>query len=447
MTGDIRARRLSAATLEQRFAAVHPPLREAEVKIEAERCYYCYDAPCTAACPTGIDIPGFIRAIAGGRPDVAAARILRANPVGAVCARVCPVETLCEADCVRHTEEDRPVQIGQLQRHAMDAEFARRRIANDAPPPDGHRIAVVGAGPAGLSCAHTLAHLGHRVTVYEARDIPGGLSAHGIAAYKVLGDVVQREVDYLTGNGNVELRTGVMLGRHITLNQLRREHDAVFIGIGLQNVAELGIEGEALTGVEDAVRYIERLRKGPLEELEVGRRVVVIGGGMTAIDIAVQSRLLGAEEVHLCYRRGPETMGASPLEQQLARDHGVFIHHWLRPLRIDADNGAAAAVSFARTAAGPNGLTDTGETLTLPADQVFKAIGQRLDTAPLGDGAPLDAKARLTVDARLQTPLPGVWAGGDCVGTGDDLTVVAAEDGKRAARAIHAWLAAREDEA
>jgi glutamate synthase (NADPH/NADH) small chain len=437
---DIAARRLPPATLEANFADIHPPLDRHEARVAADRCLFCWDAPCVTACPTGIDIPLFIRQIAAGNPLVAAKTILDANIMGGMCARVCPTETLCEQACVREAAEGAPVKIGLLQRHATDALMATGRQPYRQGASTGRKVAVVGAGPAGLACAHRLATLGHEVTLYEAREKPAGLNEYGIAAYKTPNDFAAREADFILGVGGIALRTGVALGRDITLAGLQADHDAVFLALGLSAVNALGLPDEALDGIEDAVAFIARLRqaKDP-GEIAIGRRVVVIGGGMTAIDMATQARRLGAEDVTIVYRRGPESMAASRYEQELAQTNGVLIRHWLQPKALVASAGRVTGVTFEYTRFQDGRLAGTGETLTLPCDQAFKAIGQ----APGGIPALVLENGRVKVDAERRTSLDGVWAGGDCIAGGQDLTVAAVEDGKQAALSIDRALAAR----
>ena len=440
---DIRAGRLAEGEYAEAFADLHPPLDRHEARVAAERCLFCYDAPCITACPTGIDIPLFIRQIATGNAQGAGKTILDANIFGGMCGRVCPTETLCEEACVRNAAEGKPVLIGQLQRYATDAVMASGRPLYRQGAPTGRRVAVVGAGPAGLSCAHKLATLGHEVVVFDARRKPGGLNEHGIASYKSTNDFAQAEVDWILSVGGIELRCGQALGRDLTLADLRRDSDAVFLGLGLQAVNALGLEDGGLRGVEDAVSFIEALRQSPdLSRLPVGRRVVVLGGGMTAIDAAVQAKKLGAEEVTIVYRRGPEQMGASRYEQELAQTEGVVIRHWARPVSVHGEDGALRSATFAATAERDGRLVETGETFALPADQLFKAIGQLFLPQDLDwSGDVLDLEAgRILVDAERRTSLAGVWAGGDCVAGGRDLTVVAVEDGKQAALSINRAL-------
>lgn len=433
---DIRAGRLTAAAYEANFADLVPPLSGQAAAVEAARCYFCHDAPCVEACPTGIDIPRFIRGIHTGNLKGAAATILDANIMGGTCARVCPTEILCEGACVRMAE-GAPVQIGRLQRTATDWLFDRGLQPFERAPPTGRRIAIVGAGPAGLACAHALARLGHDTVVFELHPKPGGLNEFGVAAYKMAGDFAQREVAFILGVGGIELRAGIALGRDIHLRELRREFDAVFLAVGLRGANQLGMEGETLEGVVDAARFIERLRQtADKATLPVGGNVLVIGGGNTAIDIAIQSRRLGAEAVTIVYRRGPEQMSATRHEQELAEINGVVIRHWARPMRLLGSDGRLQAVEFERT--GGDGRAG----FTLPADQLFKAIGQKLLRSELDGAADLleFADGRIAVDAEFRTSLDGVWAGGDCVRAGQDLTVVAVEHGKRAARSIHLHL-------
>ncbi len=436
---DIAAGRLPAERLACNFADAHPPLDPVQVEAEASRCYYCYDAPCIEACPTGIDIPGFIAKIAAGNPKGAARDILSANIMGGMCARVCPTEVLCEEACVRNAAGHGPVQIGQLQRHATDWLFERGIQLFERGAATGKRVAVVGGGPAGLACAHRLATLGHEAVVFEARAKLAGLNEYGIAAYKTPGGFAQAEADYILGVGGITVRTGTALGRDITLDQLRREFDAVFLGVGLGGVNQLGVPGENLGGVIDAVAYIERLRQADdLAELPVGRRIVVIGGGNTAIDIAVQTKRLGAEDVTLTYRRGPEAMSATAEEQAFAQLNGVRIKHWVRPARLIGKDGQVTGIDLEYTRLDGDGrLVGTGETLALAADMVFKAIGQTLAEAAL----PETRGGKIVVDADGRTSLAGVWAGGDCT-KGIDLTVQAVQDGKTAADAIDRALRA-----
>src|SRR6478735_5110962 len=342
---EICAGRLAPGAYHEAFSDLHAALDTHEARVAAERCLFCYDAPCVNACPTGIDIPLFIRQIATGNPQGAGKTILDSNIFGGMCARVCPTETLCEEACVRNAAEGKPVIIGELQRHATDAVMASGRQLYRQGAQTGKRVAVVGAGPAGLSCAHRLATLGYDVVVFDGRAKPGGLNEHGIASYKSTNDFAQAEVDWILSVGGIDLRCGQVLGRDFTLADLRRDFDAVFLGLGLQAVNALGAEGDHLDGVEDAVAFIEALRQSrDLSTLPIGRRVVVIGGGMTAIDAAVQAKKLGAEEVTIVYRRGGEQMGASRYEQELALINGVVIRHWARPVAVHAADGALRAV-------------------------------------------------------------------------------------------------------
>ena len=441
---DIRAGRLNAADYARNFADSSPPLTQAQALLEAERCLYCYDAPCATACPTSIDVPSFIKRIADGNLRGSARTILEANPLGGMCARVCPTENLCEAVCVRNTQEGKPVQIGRLQRHAVDAlmESARPQLFSRAES-TGKTVAVVGAGPAGLACAHTLARLGHVVVVYDAQPKAGGLNEYGLASYKTPDDFAQKEISWLLDIGGITLRQGWRLESTAQLDALRQDHDALFLGMGLRQTHRLGVPGEHLGGVQDAVDFIATLRQTPdLATLPVGRRVVVIGGGMTAVDAAVQSKLLGAQEVHIVYRRGPEGMSASGAEQEWAQTHGVTIHHWLAPEEIVGADGHTREVRFARQALVDGKLQATGETHTLQADTVLKAIGQRLGNPVLAQAGLLLQDGRIATDAAGQTNLPGVWAGGDCRAGGLDLTVEAVEHGKQSAHAIHQHLSA-----
>ena len=441
-TPDIRGGRLDAADYAENFADLHEPLNRHEAVVEADRCYFCHDAPCLNACPTSIDIPLFIRQIATGNPNGAARTIFEQNILGGMCARVCPTETLCEEACVREAAEGKPVKIGLLQRYATDHYMETmeahpfRRAA-----PTGRSVAVIGAGPAGLSCAHRLAMHGHNVTIFEARAKSGGLNEHGIAAYKSTDGFAQAEIEFLLAIGGITIRNGVALGRDVTLHELVEDHDAVFIGIGLPGVNDLGLDGDDAGNCIDAVAYIERLRQSDdLSALPVGRDIVVIGGGMTAIDVAVQTKLLGAENVTICYRRGPEQMNASDYEQAVAQTHGVTIRHWLQPQAL-VRNGQGQVTGITLEYTVMNGkLKGTGETVTLAADQVFKAFGQT-PVADIFDGVPLDLSGgRIFVDDDRRTSHNKIWAGGDCIAGGEDLTVVAVEDGKIAAMSIHQAL-------
>ncbi|MDZ7603318.1 MAG: NAD(P)-dependent oxidoreductase [Hoeflea sp.] len=443
-SADVKAQRLSSADYADNFSDIHPPLTPHEALVEADRCYFCYDAPCMTACPTSIDIPMFIRKIQAGNPVGAAKTIFDQNILGGMCARVCPTETLCEEVCVREVAEGKPVKIGLLQRYATDT-FMEREQPHPftRAAPTGKKIAVVGAGPAGLSCAHRLASLGHDVTIYEAREKAGGLNEYGIAAYKTTNDFAQDEVGFILEIGGIAIETGKALGRDITLDQLSQDFDAVFLGLGLPGVNALGLEGESAAGVIDAVDFIGVLRQAEdLSLLEVGRRIVVIGGGMTAIDAAVQSKLLGAEEVTIAYRRGQEHMNASLYEQELAQTHGVVIRHWLAPRSLHVTDGGVSGITLEKTALDAAGkLAGTGELVTLQADQVLKAIGQTPDSGPLAGSVELE-KGRIRVSDDRRTSHPKIWAGGDCVAGGEDLTVVSVEDGKIAAQSIHKALMA-----
>ncbi len=430
----IVAGRLSAAAIADNFSDLHPPLNTHEALVAADRCYFCYDAPCMDACPTSIDIPLFIRQIATGTADAAARTIFSQNILGGMCARVCPTETLCEEVCVREVAEGKPVLIGQLQRYATDGMMGRAHPFSRQDD-TGKKVAVVGSGPAGLACAHRLAMNGHSVTVYDEHPKPGGLNEYGIAAYKTVGGFAQDEVDWLLGIGGITVENGKRLGDAISLADLRDGFDAVFLGIGLGGVNALTGDGSGWSDVGDAVDMISSLRQADdMTGLAVGREVVVIGGGMTAVDAAVQSKLLGAENVTIAYRRDKAAMGASIFEQDLATSKGVRILYNAAPKSVDD-----GAITLARTATKSGKLVETDEVIQIAADQVLLAIGQTLNGAP--DGMIVE-RGKIVVSGAGQTSVTGVWAGGDCASGGDDLTVTAVAEGRDAAEDIHAALSA-----
>ena len=426
--------RLDGRVLQENFADLHAPLDAHEALVAADRCYFCHDAPCITACPTTIDIPLFIRQIATGTPEAAAKTIFDQNILGGMCARVCPTETLCEQACVREAAEGKPVEIGRLQRYATDRVMAAGVHPFSRAPQTGKRVAVVGAGPAGLACAHRLAMKGHEIDLFDARPKGGGLNEYGIATYKATDGFAGAELDWLMQIGGITLHTGSALGRDLSLDGLCADYDAVFLGMGLGGVNALRAAGEDRAGVLDAVDFIADLRQADdLVRLPVGRNVVVIGGGMTAIDAAVQSKLLGAESVTVLYRRDRAAMPASRYEQDLAASKGVRFVFNAMPIAI-LGNGAVTGVTVEYTRAEGKSLIGTGETFDIPADQILKAIGQTLATTPEELNI---TGGKIAVTGPGRTSRKGVWAGGDCAAGGEDLTVTAVAEGRDAAEDMH----------
>ncbi len=443
LCGAAGGKSLSDDEIAANFGDLHRPLSQLQAMQAADHCIYCFDAPCITACPTSIDIPTFIHQIRTRNVDGAAKTILSQNIMGGTCARACPTEVLCEQACVRNHGDEAPVEIGLLQRFAVDHLMAKggahpfERAADS-----GKRVAVVGAGPAGLACAHRLSMLGHSVTVFEAKPKAGGLNEYGLAAYKMVDDFAQKEVEFLMGIGGIEIKYGKALGKDVDLRELRDTFDAVFLGVGLGDTNKLGLAGEDKEGVLDAIDFIADLRQESNKaSVMVGDRVIVIGGGNTAIDAAVQSRALGASSVTLVYRRGEDAMSATGFEIELARTNGVTVVLWAKPVAIHG-GGHVTGMVFERTAydAESGKLVGTGETFDVQTDMVLKAIGQKLDGSAL-DGLDL-ANGKISTLDGYATSLSGVFAGGDCVKTGEDLTVQAVEDGKQAAHAIDEFLKA-----
>jgi dihydropyrimidine dehydrogenase (NAD+) subunit PreT len=428
-----------------RFADVPPPLAVDETRIEAARCLFCYDAPCTRACPTHIDVPRFIRQILH-RDDLGAARtIFEANIMGGSCARACPTEVLCEGACVDRALAKAPVQIGRLQRFACDIASAREVRFFEPGLPTGKRIAVIGSGPAGLSCAHELRRLGHDVVVFEARNLPGGLDTLGIAAYKISTEFALSEIEMIRRIG-----IAIELDRRVTgaeVRELLHSFDAVFLGIGLGRTLPLGVEGEGLAGVWEALDFIFQTHTKPFTECVVGTDVLVIGAGNTAIDVATAAKRLGAESVTIAYRRSEASIPAFAYEYALARSDGVRFEWLCQPVRILGDSGAVTGIEFMRTElSDPNsrsGRVNTvpGSNFVIGADMVVKALGQEplIDLVAALPDLKTD-KGRIQVDrATGATNIAGLFAGGDCLRNGGEV-VDAVQDGKLAARGIHAAL-------
>lgn len=432
---------LSQEYLQSQFTDLAPALNARQAMIESQRCLYCYDAPCTRICPTEIDVPSFIQHIATGNINGAAKTILDQNILGASCSRVCPTEILCEHACVRnHDAEGAPVKIGLLQRFALDhMEFKSHPFSRAAS--SGKKIAVVGAGPAGLSCAHQLARLGHDVVIFEAKKKSGGLNEYGIAKYKLTDDIAQKEVDFLLEIGGITIKHEQTLGQNLQLKDLQAEFDAVFLALGLGSSKQLGLANEAAPGMMAAVDYIEELRQASdLTGLPVPKQAIVLGAGNTAIDMAVQIARLGAEQVTLVYRRGAEQMAATHHEQDIAKANQVRLVTWAQPHEVLLDStNKVSGMRFERTTEKNGRLQGSGEFFDVPAQAIFKAIGQQMNALSGENQAQLLhlEKDKIKVDADYRTNLPGVYAGGDCIVVGQDLTVQAVQHGKLAALAIH----------
>ena len=427
------------------FTELEGPPAPNEVAAEASRCLYCFDAPCTRACPTRIDVPKFIRQLLHGGAIGAAETILASNIFGGSCARACPTEVLCEGACVDNTLLKAPVRIGRLQRYACDEASEAGASFFEAGPDSGRRIAVIGAGPSGLTCAHELRKRGHAVTVFEAREQPGGLNAYGIARYKYGMAFALSEVDQVTAIGGIDLRLKSPVdGKRIA--EMLSEYDGVFLGIGLGPTAALGIEGEDLEGVWEGLDFIFQTHTLPLEECRCGERVLVIGGGNTAVDVATAAVRLGAARVTIAYRRRAEDMPAFAYEYELSKADGVVWEFSAAPVRILGGRGAATGVEFVRTRSAGVGRGAkleqvTGSNFTLEADMVVKALGQRplLDVLNSMPGLALKG-GRVEVEPRTgATSVPKLFAGGDCVGGGAEV-VDAVQEGKIAAAGIDQML-------
>jgi len=429
---------LTPGELEQNFADIAPPLTPDAALVESSKCLFCYDAPCTHACPTHIDVPAFIKKISTGNLRGSARVILDANPMGHSCARACPVEVLCEGACVLNDRDEEPIKIALLQRYATDHVLETGIKLFEPGPPNGKRVAVIGAGPAGLSCAQDLRRLGYAVTIFEAREMVGGLNTYAIAEYKMRVPTALAEAQAILDLG-VDLRTGVMVGRDVPFDELEREYDAIFVGVGLGGTRRLGIPGEELAGVEDALTFIEQLRTRPYVQTPVGRRVVVVGAGNTAIDAGTQARRLGAERVTIVYRRGEEEMPAYDYEYELAKKDACEFRFQTVPRRI-LGNGAVTGIECMRSELGPPDESGRRTARVLPdtvhvieCDMVLKAIGQ----LPREDFA---AAAGLTLEAgRIRSTKLKVFVGGDAANGGAEIVNAAAE-GKRAAADIHAFI-------
>lgn len=421
-----------------------PPLTRNEAAVEAARCLMCYDAPCTHACPTHIDIPKFIKKIASQNLRGSARAILESNLLGATCARVCPVQELCEGACVLGAEH-KPISIGRLQRHAMDFVYQKGVDLFRPAKATGKEVAVIGAGPAGLSCAGELAKRGHAVTLFEKRDLAGGLSTYGIIGLREPMEVALAEVAMVTKLG-VKVQTGKELGTNLSLADLQASFGAVFLSVGLGVTTTLGIPGEE--HILDGLDYIEQ-SKLDVSKLVVGRNVVVIGAGNTAIDCATIAKRLGANIVTMVYRRSEKEMTAYAHEYDFIKREGVRFSFLTQPMRVLAENGSVKSLECLRMSLGPADASGRpspqplpGSEFLLPADQLVKATGQ--EKPSLASVLNLKTeKGFIQVSPDFETSLPGVYAGGDCIrARGAASTVMAVQDGKLAGRSIHERLVA-----
>jgi dihydropyrimidine dehydrogenase (NAD+) subunit PreT len=441
------APKLSTEQYEKNFEEISPRLTPRQAAVEAARCLFCFDAPCTAACPTHIDVPAFIKKISTDNLRGAARVILEANILGHSCGRVCPTEVLCEGACVMHEKEENPIEIGRLQRYAVDYVLDKDIQLFHAGAANGKRIACIGSGPASLACAAELAKMGYAVTIFDRNELAGGLDTLGIAAYKLRAKDVLREVELVRELG-VEFRQKTTVGTDMTFAQLENEYDAIFLGVGLGETWDLNLPGEDLAGVVGAMEFIETTKVRSFQDVTVGRRVACIGAGNTAIDVVTAAKRLGAEPVHLIYRRGEKDMPAFAYEYDFAKLDGIRFHWHSQPVRILGERGKVSGIECVRTrpesahgGARTKVVNVPGTEFTIEVDMVIRAIGQKPVTEFLRavPGIALRETSTIAVNQRHQTGNAKYFAGGDCVNGGKEVVDAVAE-GMAAARGIDAWL-------
>lgn len=433
----------------QNFADINPALTEDAARDEANRCLFCYDAPCTKACPTHIDVASFIKKIATKNLKGSARVILESNILGYSCARVCPVEVLCEGACVYNKKKERPISIALLQRHSTDYVFNKGIHTTLFEPgkSNGKKVAVIGSGPSGLSCAAEAAQLGYAVTIYDKNSTPGGLNTFGIARYKMTMEDSLKEVELVKSLG-VKFVQNCAVGKDKKMDELLKEYDAVFIGIGLGETEKLEIPGEDTPGVWDAINWIHELKTKKFKDVPIGKKVAVIGGGNTAIDVVTQAKRLGAQEVYMVYRRSQKEMRAYHYEYEIAKKDEVITLWLTAPVGV-VGKGKVTGLKCVKMQLGKPDASGRrspepikGSEFVLEVDMIIKALGQKkyVDFVSKISGIKTDAKGRVQIDSKtFQTGNPKVFAGGDCVNGGKEV-VNAVWDGKQAARGIHQYL-------
>ena len=423
----ISANRLTKEQYEQNFSDIHPPFETKDAAlVEANRCLFCYDAPCTKSCPTSIDVPKFIKQITTDNIKGSAHTIFSSNIMGAGCSKVCPVEKLCEGSCVFNLMHEEPIPIAKLQRYSTEKAMANNWQLFERKKSTGKKVAVVGAGPAGLSCAHVLSREGVDVTVFEKESKGGGLMTYGIAAYKVTPQFCEDEVNYITGIGGIEIKYNQELGKDISLEELQKNYDAVYLGIGVGLARQLEIPGENLAGVEDAITFIYNLREKGYPAIPVGDKVAVIGMGMTAIDAATQAKRLGAKEVTMVYRRTENEKPCTQVELDIAKLDGCEIIWLAAPKEIKGNGKVEQLVCSVMKlgepdASGRRSPVDTGETFTLDVDMVIKAAGQMPFEHLVNNNNIENKGGKIVVKDKALTNIKGVFAGGDAVNGGKEV--------------------------
>jgi dihydropyrimidine dehydrogenase (NAD+) subunit PreT len=442
----IRDNRLTTDQYASNFEDIHPPFDNKEAAlVEASRCLFCYDAPCTKSCPTSIDVPKFIKQITTDSIKGSAHTIFVSNIFGGGCSRVCPVEKLCEGSCVYNLLHEEPIAIAKLQRYATEKAITDKWKLFDRKPAAGKKVAIVGAGPAGLSCAHVLSREGIDVTVFEKESKGGGLMTYGIAAYKVTPEFCQDEVDFVTSVGGISIRYDHSLGKDITIANLQKDYDAVYLGIGVGLANKLNIPGEELEGVEDAISFIYNLRTKGYPNVRVGDKVAVIGMGMTAIDAATQAKRLGAKEVTMVYRRSEAEKNCTQHELDIAMLDGCKMQWLAAPVAIEGENGKVKTLVCevmklgAPDFSGKPSPIPTGEKIRLDVDMVIKATGQRPYEELVSTNQINNHKGKVEINSNCETNIKGVFAGGDCVNGGKEV-VDAVQAGKDGASAIMNYL-------
>lgn len=442
----IKNNRLTEEEYSANFSDIHPPFETKDAAlVEANRCLFCYDAPCMKSCPTSIDVPKFIKQIASENIKGSAHTILSSNIMGAGCSKVCPVEKLCEGACVYNLMNETPIPIAKLQRYSTEIAMKNKWQLFERKPSIGKKVAVIGAGPAGLSCAHNLAQQGVDVTIFEKESKGGGLMTYGIAAYKVTPDFCEDEVNYITSIGGIEIKYNQALGKDISIEQLNQDFDAVYLAFGVGLARQLDIPGEDLNGVEDAIQFIYELRTNDFSKLAVGDKVAVIGMGMTAIDAATLAKRLGAKDVTLIYRRTQEEMPCTEHELNIAKLDGCSIIWLASPKEIVGKDGRVTHLICDTMklgdadASGRKSPVSTGETITLEVDMVIKAAGQMPFSDIVMSSSLDNSSGKIKVENKSSTNIKGVFAGGDCVNGGKEV-VDAVQAGKDGAAAIMSYL-------